>query len=294
MDDVTKEIEDKEYKMNAPTVDPKSTEELAKDFQKELDKYKPTFDVTPDGPSGDPLDIKTSQEELQKMYPFLDPEKIQSSLNALNDEEFIIPELQFNKEKESEFDEIKKMYPFLDDDAIRESLGQVMVTVNEAGDQLGEMQNQIAQQISSGIGDAFADAIVDGKNFGESMKEVFNSLLKQIIKVTIETALLNVILQSMGLGGATSGGGGGLLGNLFSGIFGGSQQVNDIAFGPSAGRFITGPEGSFSLNPNDSIVAGTNLFGGQQNNNMTINGYIDGSSIFLSNTRQTNTINRLS
>ena len=70
--------------------------------------------------------------------------------------------------------------------------------------------------------------------------------------------------------------------------------ANDIAFGPSSGQFITGPAGTFQLNPNDSIIAGTNLFGGQRKSeNLVVNGYISGESIYLSNGRETNTINRL-
>ena len=92
--------------------------------------------------------------------------------------------------------------------------------------------------------------------------------------------------------GAT--GGVGILGKVVGDIMGGVTSANDIAFGPSAGRYITGPEGTFSLNQNDSIVAGTDLFKNQGSGNMTVNGYIDGSTIFLSNTRQTNTVNRLS
>ena len=75
----------------------------------------------------------------------------------------------------------------------------------------------------------------------------------------------------------------------------GVTPVGDVAFGPSQGRYIVGPEGAFSLSPRDSIIAGTDLFGGQQGaSHMTVNGYIDGSSIMLSNQRETNTTNRLS
>ena len=111
-------------------------------------------------------------------------------------------------------------------------------------------------------------------------------MLKQIIAAIVQAAILKAIFQAFpGVESAMA----------IAGKVTGITSANDIAFGPSAGRFITGPEGTFSLNPSDSIVAGTNLFGsGQGNNNMTVNGYIDGSSIFLSNTRQTNTVNRLS
>ena len=118
------------------------------------------------------------------------------------------------------------------------------------------------------------------------MISLFKQMLKQIIAAIVQAAILKAIFQAFpGVESAMA----------IAGKVTGITSANDIAFGPSAGRFITGPEGTFSLNPSDSIVAGTNLFGsGQGNNNMTVNGYIDGSSIFLSNTRQTNTVNRLS
>ena len=150
---------------------------------------------------------------------------------------------------------------------------------------LDEISIQITESIASGIGDAFADAIVEGESFRDAMVSIFRNVIKQIIAAIAKQLILNALM------GAT--GGSGVLGKFVSNIL---TPANDIAFGPSAGRFITGPEGTFSLNPKDSIVAGTNLFGGggQGSNNMTVNGYIEGSSIFLSNTRQTNTINRLS
>jgi len=40
------------------------------------------------------------------------------------------------------------------------------------------------------------------------------------------------------------------------------SPVGDGIIGPSAGTIIRRPEGSIRLNPNDSIIAGTNLFGG--------------------------------
>tara|TARA_R100001463_G_scaffold74997_2_gene129038 strand:+ start:2225 stop:4708 length:2484 start_codon:yes stop_codon:yes gene_type:complete len=291
IDDVTKEIEDKEYKMNQPTVDPKSTEELAEDFQKELDKYKPTFKVNGelDGPDGTGGPSGPEPFDLDSWFDSPTQNKLQEAISAMSSE---MPHLDISNVRSS-LEEYVRVYEGTQDRLVFATV-EASEEIKGVTNKMTEMQIQLAEQISSGIGDAFADAIVDGKSFGESMKEMFNQLLREIIKITIQTTILDGLLKSLGLGGATSGGGGGLLGDLFSGIFGGSQQVNDIAFGPSAGRFITGPEGSFSLNPNDSIVAGTNLFGGQQNTNMTVNGYIDGSSIFLSNTRQTNTVNRLS
>ena len=201
---------------------------------------------------------------------------------------------------ESEFIEVSDLCGFFP--TIQENLMEVEETFKGVFTDMSkhseELALNVAKNISTGIGDAFAAAVVDGKSFGESMREMFNQILQQIIAITIQTAILNAILESLGLGGQSSKGGSSIIGtglNFFSSLFGGGNQVNDIAFGPSAGRFITGPEGTFSLNPNDSIVAGTNLFGGGQGSkNMTVNGYIDGSSIFLSNTRQTNTVNRLS
>ena len=156
---------------------------------------------------------------------------------------------------------------------------QVLIT-------LDEMSVQVTESIASGIGDAFANAVIEGESFGKAMQQIFKDIMKQIIATIAKQLILNALM------GAT--GGAGVLGQAVNDILG-ITPANDIAFGPSAGRFITGPEGTFSLNPNDSVVAGTNLFGGGQGSkNMTVNGYIDGSSIFLSNTRQTNTVNRLS
>jgi len=150
---------------------------------------------------------------------------------------------------------------------------------------LDEMQLQLAESFSSGFGNAIADAIVEGESFGESMKNVFKGMLKQLIAAVAQALILKAIFQAFpGVEAALA----------IAGRVTGITSANDIAFGPSAGRFITGPEGTFSLNQNDSIVAGTDLFKNQGSGNMTVNGYIDGSTIFLSNTRQTNTVNRLS
>lgn len=40
-------------------------------------------------------------------------------------------------------------------------------------------------------------------------------------------------------------------------------SMQDGAFGPGAGRVILGPEGAFNLNKKDSILAGTDIFGGK-------------------------------
>lgn len=48
----------------------------------------------------------------------------------------------------------------------------------------------------------------------------------------------------------------------FSGSGVGTSFVGDGVIGPSAGTIIKRPEGSIRLHPNDSIIAGTNLFGG--------------------------------
>jgi hypothetical protein len=79
-------------------------------------------------------------------------------------------------------------------------------------------------------------------------------------------ALANVLMSTLsGVGtGAMIGGGpigalvGGLIG-LGSGIIS-MAAASDIAMGPGRGRVLLGPEGAFSLNPKDSILAGTDLF----------------------------------
>ena len=311
------ERRDKQVKENIAALD-----DEVKKVQELVDEYVTLFNVTTGGgetTGGDgtttstvtsgggggggyepPKDNRTEEQIIKDMYPFLDEQAIRESLGAVKlvfNEGRAEIEDTFGGEKLSEFEQIKKMYPFLDDQAIRESLGSVVLTFNEGAEQIEEtftgmsenmmeMLTNIAENISSGIGDAFASAVIEGENFGEAMLNVFKQMLKQLIASIVQAMILKAIFQAFpGVEAAMA----------IAGKITGVTKANDIAFGPSAGRFITGPEGTFSLNPNDSIVAGTNLFGGNQgNNNMTVNGYIDGSSIFLSNTRQTNTVNRLS
>lgn len=52
-------------------------------------------------------------------------------------------------------------------------------------------------------------------------------------------------------------------------IEGETTGVNDVAFGPGPGRVIMGPEGAFSLDNKDSIIAGTNLSGGSSSDMST-------------------------
>jgi hypothetical protein len=61
-----------------------------------------------------------------------------------------------------------------------------------------------------------------------------------------------VPLVAAGLIGAVAGGGYAAMG---------MNKANDIAMGPGGGRVLLGPEGAFSLNAKDSILAGTNLMG---------------------------------
>lgn len=82
---------------------------------------------------------------------------------------------------------------------------------------------------------------------------------------------------------------GGILGGPVGAMIGGSlvggltglmvpakpTPAADISLSPAAGRVILGPEGAFSLNPRDSIVAGTNLFdssGPPSNSTLTSSG----------------------
>lgn len=151
-----------------------------------------------------------------------------------------------------------------------------------------EFEN-FAVRFGDGMSEALSTAIVEG----ESMKEAFKGFMKQmtqeVLKMIIKTLVLRTIMQALGLPVGSMSLGAGL--DAMSGV----TPVGDVAFGPSQGRYIVGPEGAFSLSPRDSIIAGTDLFGGQQGaSHMTVNGYIDGSSIMLSNQRETNTTNRLS
>lgn len=173
-----------------------------------------------------------------------------------------------------------------------EGSGQIQDTWGQTMLELTEMQLQFAQSFASGVGDALANAIVDGENFGESMVNVFKALAKQIIATIVQAMILNALLKAFPALETLLTAKKNFL-DLGSGI-GNVTSANDIAFGPSSNQFITGPAGTFQLNPNDSIIAGTNLFGGQRKSeNLVVNGYISGESIYLSNGRETNTINRL-
>ena len=140
-----------------------------------------------------------------------------------------------------------------------------------------------------GMANALSTAIVEGQSMKDAFRDFMKSMTQEVLKMIIKTLVLRTIMKALGLPVGAMSLGAGL--DAMAGV----QSVGDIAFGPSSGRYIVGPEGAFSLSPNDSIIAGTNLFGGGGGpSNMTVDGYIDGSSIMLSNQRETNTTNRLS
>ena len=147
-----------------------------------------------------------------------------------------------------------------------------------------------ATRFGEGMADALSTAIVEGESMKEAFKGFMKSMTQEVLKMIIKTLVLRTVMQALGLPVAPM--------NLAAGLdtMAGITNVGDVAFGPSQGRYIVGPEGAFSLSPRDSIVAGTNLFGGgqQRSSHMTVDGYIDGSGIMLSNQRETNTTNRLS
>tara|TARA_R100000655_G_scaffold102994_1_gene149123 strand:+ start:779 stop:3259 length:2481 start_codon:yes stop_codon:yes gene_type:complete len=287
MEAIEKGIEDTEFELNNPKMAPKSGEELMEDFNKELKDFKPEIDLGEvDLDFGDGGEKEWTQEDLDAWFNLPTKEDLQKAVQFMALE---MPGLD-NSAIQSSLDEYLMIWQENQSNVVmnvKEANEEIKKTIDKTSKDLIRMQQMVADNLSSGIGDAFADAIVEGENFGESMINVFKQLTKQIIATIVKQQILNALM-----GTTPAGQGVGMLQGL--GNILGITPANDIAFGPSSGRFITGPEGTFSLNPNDSIVAGTNLFGGQQNNNMTVNGYIDGSSIFLSNTRQTNTINRLS
>ena len=77
------------------------------------------------------------------------------------------------------------------------------------------------------------------------------------------------MLKDMG-GGAAQGftGGGGVIGGVIGGVTG---LFNDAVMGPVGySRVLSGPEGTFAFNDNDTIVAGTNL-GGRRVSTFNIN-----------------------
>ena len=157
---------------------------------------------------------------------------------------------------------------------------------------MGQEFEKFAVRFGDGMSDALSTAIVEGQSMKDAFKDFMKSMTQEVLKLVIKTLVLRTIMKALGLPVGPMNLGAGL-----DALAGGATPVGDIAFGPSQGRYIVGPEGAFSLSPNDSIIAGTNLFGGGGGgtpSNMTVDGYIDGSSIMLSNQRETNTTNRLS
>tara|TARA_R100000734_G_scaffold17945_1_gene14453 strand:- start:562 stop:3117 length:2556 start_codon:yes stop_codon:yes gene_type:complete len=154
---------------------------------------------------------------------------------------------------------------------------------------MGQEFENFAVKFGEGMSSALSTAIVEGQSMKDAFRDFMKSMTQEVLKMIIKTLVLRTIMKALGLPVGAMSLGAGL--DQMAGI----TPVGDIAFGPSSGRYIVGPEGAFSLSPNDSIIAGTNLFGGGGGpSNMTVDGYIDGSSIMLSNQRETNTTNRLS
>lgn len=168
-------------------------------------------------------------------------------------------------------------------DGVKTSWGEGMTIMAQEFD-------AFATRFGDGMADALSTAIVEGESMKEAFKGFMKNMTQEVLKMIIKTLLLRTVMKALGLPVAPMNLGAGL--DSMAGI----TDVGDVAFGPAQGRYIIGPEGAFSLNPRDSIVAGTNLFGGgsQGGDSMTVNGYISGSSIMLSNERETNTTNRLS
>lgn len=154
---------------------------------------------------------------------------------------------------------------------------------------MGQEFENFAVKFGEGMSNALSTAIVEGQSMKDAFKDFMKSMTQEVLKMIIKTLVLRTIMKALGLPVGSMSLGAGL--DAMSNV----TPVGDIAFGPSSGRYIVGPEGAFSLSPNDSIIAGTNLFGGGGgSSHMTVDGYIDGSSIMLSNQRETNTTNRLS
>ncbi len=154
---------------------------------------------------------------------------------------------------------------------------------------MGQEFENFVVKFGDGMSNALSTAIVEGQSMKDAFKDFMKSMTQEVLKMIIKTLVLRTIMKALGLPVGSMSLGAGL--DAMSNV----TPVGDIAFGPSSGRYIVGPEGAFSLSPNDSIIAGTNLFGGGGgSSHMTVDGYIDGSSIMLSNQRETNTTNRLS
>ncbi len=284
LDNVDKQIEEKELQLNQPK--PPSAEEIMKDFEEDLNKFKPKIsggNIELEPPDG--ADKKWNQQDFELWLDLPNKEDMQKAVDYLAP---TMPGIDTSEIRAS-LEEHYQMW--LENTtgivfANTEGNEEIRRQWEETQQTLLQFQSTLADSLSSGVANAFVNATIEGENFGEAMMNVFKNLIKQIMVAIIKQQILNMLMKSTPQG---------QVGSIVSSIANLITPANDIAFGPSAGRFITGPEGIFSLNARDSIVAGTNLFGGDQGaKNMTVNGYIDGSSIFLSNKRQTNTVNRLS
>ena len=112
-----------------------------------------------------------------------------------------------------------------------------------------------------------------GKIFAFAAKHA-DLLLGAIIGVKIASAIVarNIARSAAGAAatsaminpvGAIAGGllAAGLVATITS-LIRNSEPVDDVAIPPGGATFVTGPAGSFKLNPQDGLVAGTNLGGG--------------------------------
>ena len=68
-----------------------------------------------------------------------------------------------------------------------------------------------------------------------------------------------------------------LLGSLTALVLGSIRKVDDVAIPSGGANVITGPAGTFQLNPNDQVVAGTNL-GGSGGSQMDINPLVEATN----------------
>ena len=124
----------------------------------------------------------------------------------------------------------------------------------------------IYQGIVSAI--AATKAIIDGLNKKEEI-----SLGKRILMGMRDAIVAGVkaVAQIAGMSAATFGAAAGiaLAAGAAAAIYFGTREtkMNDGVIPPSGGRVLNGPEGAIKFNDKDTIVAGTDLFGGSKGGN---------------------------
>ena len=88
---------------------------------------------------------------------------------------------------------------------------------------------------------------------------VYSSIIK---KNALGTAIARIFGANAKFGPVGAGIAALAVGGMTAAIMSSATSVDDVAIPPGGASFISGPAGSFKLNPQDGLVAGTNLGGG--------------------------------